>query len=118
MDKSARMTPEEFDRQLHKLGELQGNTIELARLILVEGKTNAEAARLTDNHRQNVSKKMQRVKALLSGYPASWVPFQGMMPESMAVEIRARIKQLLEDRDHVIDRDDVIRRVGMTPNKR
>lgn len=94
-----KMTAEEFDRHLPKLenGRLASNTVTLARLILVEGKTNAEAARLTKITPQNVSKKMQRVEALLSGYPADWVPFQEMMPESMAVEIRARLKAALDE---------------------
>lgn len=95
MDEQGRMTAEEFDSQIDKLADLRGNTIELARLILVDGKTPAEAARLVGTQKQNVSKKMQRVRALLTGYPADWVQFQGMMPESMAVEVRARIKALL-----------------------
>ena len=91
------MSAEEFDSQLFKLGKLASNTVTLARLILVEGKTNAEAARLSKITPQNVSKKMQRVNALLSGYPADWVPFSAMVPESMAVEFRARVKQALDD---------------------
>jgi hypothetical protein len=88
------MSPEEFESQVHKLGDLKANTVELARLILVDGKTKAEAARITKITPQNVSKKMQRVQAVLSGFPPDWVLVKEMMPESMATEIRAKLKEL------------------------
>ncbi|MNJ72393.1 hypothetical protein D3C77_690340 [compost metagenome] len=100
MSNAPRMSPEEFDSQVGKLQNLRGTTVQLARLILVDGLNHTEAAAKVGMSRQNVSKYMIRVNALLTGYPADWVRFDEWMPASLATEVRARLKEINEARDH------------------
>jgi hypothetical protein len=88
------MTAQEFDNQKHKLRTLSVQTNDLARLVLVEGLNNTQAAAAVGMSRQNVNGAMNRVRALLSDMPADWVYFQEWMPAAMAAEIRAKIKSL------------------------
>lgn len=91
MSEKLRLSAEEFDAQQHKLKRLSGNTIDLARFIIVEGLTPAEAARKTEISRQNVAKTMARVYRLLSDVPDDWEFFSDWMPKSLAEEVREKI---------------------------
>jgi hypothetical protein len=96
MTASTTMTAEEFETQKPKLRTLSANTNELARLILVDGMSNGEAAKAVNMSPQNVSKAMRRVKALLNDLPSDYVWFEGFMPEDIAVATRKAIKERLE----------------------
>jgi len=87
-----RMTAQEFDEQKHKLRTLSVQTNELARLVLVEGMNNTQAANAVGMSRQNVNGAMNRVRALLGDMPADYVYVQEWMPAAMAAEIRAKLK--------------------------
>lgn len=90
-----RMTPAEFEQEKEKLQSLSVKTVEVARLVFVEGMTNTAAAQQVGMSRQNVHQALRRVKAKLSGYPSDWVKLENTwMPESMAAEIRKRIAEL------------------------
>lgn len=93
MTKRMRMTAEEFDEQKHKLRSLAASTIDLARLILVEGKTNSDAAKVVGVSRQNVGKAMDRVIALLSDLPSDYVWFEGFMSPERASSLREEIQK-------------------------
>lgn len=86
------MTSQEFDKQKHKLRTLSAQTNELAQLILVDGLNKTDAAKAVGMSRQNVNKTMNRVMALLRDLPSDYVYLQEWMPESLAIETRAKIK--------------------------
>ena len=73
------------------------NTISLARLVLVEGKSNAEAATATGTSRQNVSKAVERVCARMRGHPSNWVRIDNLWaPPDLAAEFRERVQAAKE----------------------
>ncbi len=87
------MSAEAFEQQKHKLKTLSVKTNDLARLVLVEGLTAAEAAKRVGMSRQNVSKTMQRVNFFLADIPSDWEYFEACwMPKNMAAEVRERLR--------------------------
>ncbi|MGE6473188.1 TrfB-related DNA-binding protein [Serratia proteamaculans] len=86
------MTSDEFEAQKHKLRTLSVQTNELARLILVERLNNSAAASAAGMSRQNVSKHMTRVLALLADMPKDHVYFEGWMSNKLAAETREKIR--------------------------
>ncbi|MDF4211158.1 TrfB-related DNA-binding protein [Pseudomonas protegens] len=93
MAKLLRLTAEEFDEQKHKLRTLAASTTDLARLILVDGMTNTDAARAAKVSRQNVKKAMDRVMALLSDLPSDYVWFEGFMSPQRALSLKEEIRK-------------------------
>lgn len=87
------MTAEDFDAQKHKLRTLAASTTDLARLILVEGMSNIDAAKAVGVSRQNVKKTMDRAMALLSDVPSDYVWFEGFMSPDRAVSLREEIQR-------------------------
>lgn len=96
MEKQRRMTADEFEENKHKLRSLSAKTNDLARLILVDGLNNTDAAAEVGMSRQNVSKTMTRVNSLLNGMPADFVFFEGWVPGELAIEMRRRTKEALD----------------------
>lgn len=88
------MAPEEFEAAKQRLNTLTGNVVEVARLILVEGMAPSAAAQKVGMSRQSANGAMKRVRALLASRPVDWVYFEGWMPESLAIEVRAKLKEL------------------------
>lgn len=97
MTKLLQMTEKEFEEQKHKLRTLAASTTDLARLILVEGKTKSAAAKEAGVSRQNVKQAMDRALALLAGVPTSYVWFEGFMSPERAAKLKEDIQQDLED---------------------
>jgi molybdopterin-guanine dinucleotide biosynthesis protein len=93
MTKRKRMTAEEFDDQKHKLRTLAASTTDLARLIIVEGMSNVEAAKAVGVSRQNVKKTMDRALALLADLPSDYVWFEGYMSTDRATRLKDEIQQ-------------------------
>lgn len=93
MTKTLLMSATDFEKQQGKLAKLSLEVHALARLILVEGKTATVAAQEVGMSKQLATHYMKRVKALLEGYPASWVQFDEWMPDWLAIETRARLKE-------------------------
>lgn len=83
-----KMTADEFETAKVKLRTLSVNTVDLARLVLVDGLSIQEAATASGTSRQNANQGMKRVMALLEGLPSDWVFVEEWMPSSMAVEVR------------------------------
>jgi len=99
MENQLRMSEVDFELARHKLGRLSQNTINLAKLIIVEGLKPAAAAKEVGMSRQNVSKSMQRVYAALSDTPDGWVRVECWAPEKMASEFLTRVEQARKEID-------------------
>lgn len=97
MGKFKQMSAEEFDSQVPRLAEdFTSKTIKLARLVLVDGLNQKQAAEQVGMSRQNVAKTIERVLARFNQYPANWVLLKPTwMPPELAVEVRARIDEAL-----------------------
>ncbi|MGX0954898.1 DNA-binding transcriptional regulator LsrR (DeoR family) [Pseudomonas viridiflava] len=63
------MTAAEFERIQSRLGRLTVDTVQIARRVLVDGKSQAEVAEETGLSRQRVSKMVQRVMAAANEFP-------------------------------------------------
>jgi predicted DNA-binding protein (UPF0251 family) len=90
------MSLEEFNASQHKLTSMSEATIELARLVLVDGHSAKNAAEAVGVSRQNVHKTVQRVVAAFNDIPSGYVELRAWMPKSMAIEINARLKALAD----------------------
>lgn len=97
MSKFTRMSAEEFESNLPKLaGDFTVNTINLARLVLVEGQTHTEAAKAANVSRQNVGKTVERVMARFNEFPSDWVLLKEVWaPPDLAKEFRDKINEVL-----------------------
>lgn len=98
MSKFKRISEEEFEVHRAELEKhFTSNTISLAKLILVEGKSNTAAAAATGTSRQNVSKAVERVCARMSGHPSNWVRVDKLWaPPDLAADFRARVQAAKE----------------------
>jgi hypothetical protein len=90
------MTAQEFEDSRDKFYALTLQTVDLARLVLVEGKGLTAAAALLGMSKQSANGAMNRVRAALVGVPNEWVLYQGMMSKEMAVKVRAEVNAELE----------------------
>lgn len=88
-----RMTAEEFESHLLSLRSVSKGTVELARLIMVEGMSHSDAAAATGTNRQNVRGKLKTVLARMHGAPAGWVWFEGYLPPDAAAAAKAASKR-------------------------
>lgn len=90
------MTLEAFKANEHKLTSMSQATIDLARLVLVDGRSAKDAGEAVGVSRQNVHKTVQRVLAAFNDIPSGYVEFKAWMPKAMAIEITDRLKSLGE----------------------
>lgn len=90
------MTAQEFEDSKDKFYALTLQTVDLGRLVLVEGKAPTVAAALLGMSKQSANGAMNRIRAALVGVPNDWVPYHGMMPKEMAAKVRAEVKAELE----------------------
>lgn len=91
MTTTLEMSPTEFEEQKSKLAKFSLEVHTLAHLILVEGKTVTVASKEVGMSKQNATYHMKRVRAVLSGVPASWVQFDEWMPDWLAKETRVKL---------------------------
>lgn len=98
MAKYPQMSAEEFEAKQDRLTKMSVQTNQLARLILVDGLNNAEAARTVRMSRQNVSKHMARVIARLNDMPADYEHLDLWVPAALAKETRAKLRSIEEER--------------------
>ncbi|HGA2320934.1 TPA: TrfB-related DNA-binding protein [Pseudomonas putida] len=98
MSKFKRVSEEDFEAHRAELEKhFTSNTISLAKLVLVEGKSNTAAAEATGTSRQNVSKAVERVCARMDGHPSNWVRIDNLWaPPDLAAEFRERIQAAKE----------------------
>lgn len=98
MSKFKRVSEEDFEAHRAELEKhFTPNTISLAKLVLVDGKSNTAAAEATGTSRQNVSKAVERVCARMDGHPSNWVRIDNLWaPPDLAAEFRERIQAARE----------------------
>ena len=87
----ARMTQAEFDALRPNLGRMALDTIDIARLVLVDGMTQAEVATTHNMSRQRVYGILQRFAAAAQSLPTGWRRVEVWLPPKLAdqVEIMA-----------------------------
>ncbi|MCC8616303.1 TrfB-related DNA-binding protein [Xanthomonas vesicatoria] len=83
------MTAAEFDSIQPRLGRLTVDTVQIARRVLVDGKSQAEAAEENGLSRQRVSHMVQRVMAAANAFPSDWERVDEWMPPELAKQVRA-----------------------------
>ncbi|WP_150573758.1 TrfB-related DNA-binding protein [Pseudomonas fluorescens] len=98
MKRFERISADEFESYLPILERFfTAASIKLARLVLVDGKNNADAARIVGTSRQNVGKTVARVMARVSGYPGNWVRVDNVWaPPDVAAAFKAEVRAALE----------------------
>ncbi|MGN9500126.1 TrfB-related DNA-binding protein [Pseudomonas syringae pv. aptata] len=84
----APMTATEFEAIQPRLGRLSGDTVKIARRVLVDGKSQAEISEETGLTRQRVSKMVQRVVAAANEFPPDWERVDEWMPPELATKVR------------------------------
>jgi hypothetical protein len=92
MTESLRLSVADFEKAKAKLIKLSAEVNHLARLVLVDGETLTAAAASIGMSKQNASKHMRRVRALLNDQPATWVHLDEWVPDWLAAETRAKLQ--------------------------
>lgn len=96
------LSPEEFESLMEKLDATNSRrgfsekSIEAARLILVMGAVNAEAAAETGLSRQAVNQLMGRIRRRMNSVPAGWVKVDQWLP----VEVAGQLDKIAKDLKH------------------
>ncbi|MGO4801144.1 TrfB-related DNA-binding protein [Pseudomonas sp. W22_MBD1_FP4] len=88
------LTAEEFEASKDKFFDLSLKSVELARLVLVEGKGTTAAGEALGMSKQAANGAMNRVRAALVGVPSDWVLYKGMMPKALAAKTRLAVEKL------------------------
>ncbi|QHQ29929.1 transcriptional regulator KorA (plasmid) [Xanthomonas albilineans] len=83
------MTAAEFESIQPRLGRLTVDTVQIARRVLVEGKSQAQIAEETGLTRQRISKMVQRVMSAANEFPPDWERVDEWMPPELAMRVRA-----------------------------
>ena len=83
----ARMTQAEFDALRPNLGRMALDTIDIARLVLVDGLTQAEVATSHNMSRQRVYRILQRFAAAAQSVPTGWRRVEVWLPPNLADQV-------------------------------
>ena len=89
----ARMTQAEFDALRPNLGQITLDTIDIARLVLVDGLTQAEVATVHNMSRQRVYGILQRFAAAAQNLPTGWRRVEVWLPPELAGQVEAMAKR-------------------------
>ncbi len=84
-----RLTLDEFEAMRPLLGRMSTATIEVARVVIVDGMTQAEAAIHYGMTRQRVYGIMQRFRAMKGGLPTRWRKIEVWLPPELAAQVEA-----------------------------
>ena len=82
------MSPNKFEAARKRFGRLSDETIEMARLVLVEGKGQTEIAKQYGLSRQRVSLAVKQVNSAIEDIPKGWVKLEIWMPSAMANRVK------------------------------
>ncbi len=93
----ARMTQAEFDALRPNLGRMALDTIDIARLVLVEGMTQAEVATTYNMSRQRIFGILERFQKTVQAIPRGWRKVEVWLPLDLAAEVEALAKKVLLD---------------------
>lgn len=88
------LTNDQFDAILPRLGRLSMDTLNIAREVLVDGKSQSEVAREHNLSRQRVHGMVTRVNAAINDIPLDWVRLDTWLPKEMADKIQKEIELL------------------------
>ena len=83
----ARMTQAEFDALRPNLGRIALDTIDIARLVLVDGMTQGEVATKHNMSRQRVYGILQRFAAAAQSVPTGWRRVEVWLPPDLADQV-------------------------------
>ncbi len=83
----ARMTQAEFDALRPNLGRMALDSIDIARLVLVEGLTQAEVATTHNMSRQRVFGILERFQKAAQTIPAGWRKVDLWLPSNIADQV-------------------------------
>ena len=82
------MTAQEFEASRPQFWRLTEDTIEMARLVLVEGHSQSDVARKYELTRQRVSLAVKQVLTAVEEIPNGWVKLEIWLPPAMASKVR------------------------------
>lgn len=91
-----RMTAEEFEALLPRLGRLSLDTVRIARAVVVEGQRPAEAARLHGLTRQRVNGILRRFELARGEVPKGWRRVDVWLPPDLAEYVETMARQARE----------------------
>jgi hypothetical protein len=91
----ARMTQAEFDAFRPNLGRMALDSIDIARLVLVEGMTQAEVAATQNMSRQRVFGILERFQKATQAIPAGWRKVEVWLPPELAAQVEAMTEAIL-----------------------
>jgi len=89
-----KMTPQEFEAARPHFGRLTDDTIEMARLILVEGQSQTDVARQYELTRWRVSLAVKQVLTVVDNIPKGWVKLEIWLPPTMASKVRDMVEKV------------------------
>lgn len=85
----ARMTQAEFDALRPNLGRMALDSIDIARLVLVVGMTQAEVATVHNMSRQRVFGILERFQKAAQCIPMGWRKVEVWLPKELADQVEA-----------------------------
>lgn len=88
------LTQDEFDKARPLFGRMSQETIEMARLVLVEGFSQTQVAKEFKLTRQRVSLAVKQILTAIDDVPADWVKLDVWLPSSMANEVIKKIDEV------------------------
>lgn len=94
---SSTMTQEAFDELRPDLGRLSVATMDVARLVLVEGMSQSDAGARFGMSRQRVYGIMQRFQAAMRILPTTWRKVEVWLPPELAAEVEAKSKAAIAE---------------------
>lgn len=83
-----KMTAAAFDDLRPRLGRLTEETIDIAREVLVEGKSQSDVARERGLSRQRVSSMVKSVVSAANEIPREWQRVEVWLPPDLAEQVR------------------------------
>lgn len=109
MSGKPRMTPDEFDALRPRLGRLSLDTVELAREVLVDGRSQVEVAKGHDITKQRVSGMVARVLAAAQDVPVTWQRVEVWVPPELVDQVRqleAKARAALQETRNASGKDE------------
>jgi len=83
-----KMTPQEFEAARPGFGRQTDDTIEMVRLVLVEGQSQTDVARQYGLTRQRVSLAVKQILTVADNIPKGWVKLEIWLPPALANKVR------------------------------
>lgn len=96
MNKKPQFTAEQFDRIALKASGRSVKSHNVARAVLVDGKSPTEAAAQYEMSKQNVSRVLREFLRIAADAPEGWVLINEYVPADLAEEVKARVALELE----------------------